>query len=206
MSRANQLVRMIFVLAFALLTWGCSSTANENAPKFDAALGEHPSNWMATHYAEFIKNPEQCRTCHGSTTDKTQAGGTSNVSCFKCHANDLEHPAGWAEGQQHGLQGAMLAAAAHSGFASCTKCHGADYGSPIGLTPSCTKCHTKAPHPAKPWRGTTSSGSTHARTVANNAPECFKCHANGANSSRRPATPAPAGTAPGCYNATLCHG
>lgn len=206
MSRANQLVRMIFVLAFALLTWGCSSTANENAPKFDAALGEHPGNWTTTHYAEFIKNPDQCRTCHGSTTDKTQAGGTSGVSCFKCHANGPSHQAGFAAGSAHGRNGAQLSASNTSGFAYCAKCHGSSYTNPIGIAPSCTKCHTKAPHPNKPWTGPSADTSNHTFTALNNAAECAKCHTNGANSSIHPETPAPAGTAPGCFNNTLCHG
>ena len=73
---------------------------------------------------------------------------------------------------------------------------------------SCFTCHgVSAPHPAKPWR-LTSGTSTHATTDPQNAPVCARCHAPGSsnNPAGHPSTPAPAGTAPGCYNNTLCHG
>lgn len=206
MSRANHLVRTGFVLAFALLTWGCSGSANDKAAKFDPAQGAHPANWLGTHYVEFISNPDQCRTCHGSTSDKAQAGGTSGVSCFTCHANGPSHQAGFAAGSAHGRNGAQLAAGSTSGFAYCAKCHGSNYTNPIGVAPSCTQCHTTAPHPAKPWNGPSAATSNHTFTAVSNAAECAKCHSNGANSTKRPDPPAPAGTAPGCFNNTLCHG
>ncbi len=207
MSVAKHLIRIMSALAVALFMWGCSSTANDGAVKFNPAAGAHPDNWLTTHYAEFIKNPEQCRTCHGSTTDKNLAGGTSGVSCFGCHhPNGPSHQAGWDNHMQHGRNGAQLAAGDTSGFAYCAKCHGSNYNNPIGTSPSCTSCHTKAPHPDKPWNGATADKSNHTFTGISNAAECAKCHTNGANSTLRPSTPAPAGTAPGCFNNTLCHG
>ena len=206
MSRAKQLIHIVFVLAFALLTWGCSSSATDKAARFEPAVGEHPANWMSTHYIEFITNPDQCRTCHGSTTDKALAGGTSKVSCFKCHINGPSHQAGFAAGLQHGRAGAQLPASATAGFAYCAKCHGSTYSNPIGTAPSCKKCHTKAPHPDKPWNGSTAASSNHTFTNLTNAAECAKCHTNGANSTLKPSTTPPAGTAPGCFNNTLCHG
>lgn len=206
MSRVNQVFRILFVLAFALLSWGCSSSATDNAPRFEPVQGAHPGNWMATHYVDFITNPGQCQTCHGSTSDKALAGGTSKVSCFKCHVNGPSHQAGFEAGLQHGRAAAQAAAGTTSGFGYCAKCHGSSYTNPIGTAPSCTKCHTKAPHPNKPWNGPTVSSSNHTFTQLSNAPECAKCHTNGANSTLKPATAAPAGTAPGCFNNTLCHG
>jgi len=48
--------------------------------------------------------------------------------------------------------------------------------------------------------------STHVETDIGNAPECAKCHLGGNNSTLKPLTTPPAGTAPGCFNNTLCHG
>jgi hypothetical protein len=61
-----------------------------------------------------------------------------------------------------------------------------------------------APHAPKPWRG---SPYTHATTDAANAPVCAQCHFPGSsnNPANHPATPAAAGTPPGCFNSTLCH-
>ena len=192
--------------AFILLLLGCGGTSNSNAPRFNTATGQHPADWLQTHYAEYIANPAQCTTCHGSTTDKASTGGVSGVSCFKCHANGPSHQPGWEVAAQHGRLGAQLAPSGTAGFASCTKCHGSTYDNPVGTTPSCKSCHTKAPHPDKPWLGASESLANHVFTNIGNAPECFKCHKDGANSSLKPTTPPTAGAAPGCFNNTMCHG
>lgn len=200
MSRATLMIKMSLAGIFALLFMGCVA-GNEAAPKVSAA-GKHPTNWLEVHWSDFAKNPDQCTTCHGSTTDPALAGGVSKVSCFTCHLNGPGHPAGWSAGAQHGRLGAMAAPAAKTGFASCFKCHGDTLTA--GLTAiSCVTCHTKSPHPNQPWTSTT--GTTHYFTDPGNVPECFKCHKDGANSSIRPTTPAPAGTSPGCFNDTMCH-
>jgi hypothetical protein len=207
MSRTKLMMGSCFALALALLAWGCAGKAGPAAP-LNTTTGQHPANWMQVHYAEYVKAPEQCRTCHGSTVDPAQAGGVSKVSCFTCHATGVPHPAGWAAGNQHGRLGAQQAPSADpkdmAGLAHCAKCHGTDYLGGITTT-SCKACHTKAPHPVKPWRGTPATQASHVATNVANAPECFKCHAAGANSTLQPLTVPPAGTAPGCYNDTMCH-
>ena len=189
--------------AFALLLLGCGGSST-NAPRFNTAKGQHPANWLENHWADFAKNPAQCATCHGSTTDPLTAGGISKVSCFTCHAKGPGHPAGWEAGLQHGRLGAQAAPGDKSGFAYCFKFHVNNISA--GLTAaSYLACHTKSPHPGKPWSGPDASKSVHYATDVANASECNKCHANGANSTVKPATPAPAGTAPGCFNNTMCH-
>lgn len=212
MKRATQMLGSGIAVVLGLLAWGCSGSGT-NAPQFNAATGAHPAGWIENHWEAFIKNPSQCATCHGSTTDPAVSGGIAKVSCFTCHANGPWHPQGWGDPSQHGRNGAQLAPdpsnpLAMAGFAHCSKCHGSDYTNPIGITPSCESCHTKAPHPDKTqWiGGTTVSQPNHVFTDAGNAPECFKCHAGGANSDMKPSTPAPTGTQPGCFNNTLCHG
>jgi len=202
------MIQTYVVAAISLLVLGCTATSVDKAPQI-SAKGNHPTGWMQNHWAEYVKNPVQCGTCHGSVTDPLQAGGISKVSCFTCHNQGVNHPAGWAASGQHGRLGAQAAPDSHDGkamvgFAHCAKCHGEDYNGGISGS-SCKTCHTKAPHAAKPWISGTAAAPNHDKTDQANASECLKCHAAGANSTRKPAVPAPAGTAPGCYNNTLCH-
>ncbi len=199
---AASMFKAVCAVAFALLLGGCS-TSNTQSTQL-SPKGEHPAGWLQTHYAEFIKNPDQCRTCHGSTTDPKAAGGIANVSCFSCHPHGPSHAPGWEAPGQHGRLGAQAAPGVTAGFAYCAKCHGSTYNN--GPAVSCMTCHTKSPHPSRPWVGTSASAPSHTMTDAANAPECVKCHADGANSTLKPTTPAPPGTIPGCFNNTMCHG
>lgn len=145
-----------------------------------------------------------CAECHGSDL----AGGTANVSCYGnpagCHHGTV---AGWTAAspaaQSHGA--AAKSAAENSGFAACRICHGETFAGG-GSQVSCFVCHgATAPHPAGLWRGT---NYTHVNTGAMNVSVCAQCHVAGSpnNPAGHPAAPAPAGTAPGCFNSTLCHG
>ena len=203
--RANLMIRTFLAVAAVALFTSCT-TSRDDAPKFSATQAAHPATWLSTHWQDYLQSPTQCTTCHGSTTDPAKAGGIANVSCFNCHPNGPSHQPGWEVASQHGRQGAQLPATNTTGFAYCAKCHGSNYDNPIGSTPSCKSCHTKAPHPNRPWNGTSAAVPNHTFTAISNAPECFKCHANGANSTLKPNPPAPAGTAPGCFNNTMCHG
>jgi len=202
----------IFLAAAATLVFlGCSGSASQ-APSQNTTTGVHPATWTQDHWSAYLKDPASCATCHGSTTDPAQAGGISKVSCFGCHhPNGPHHAAGWADPAQHGRMGAQAVPNGEfgflgTGFVACTQCHGSTYTNPIGIAPSCESCHTTAPHPAKPWMDAANPiNPNHDQTDQANASECVKCHALGANSTIQPKTPAPAGTAPGCFNGTLCH-
>jgi len=206
MSRTKYMMGSCFALALALLAWGCAGTAGKAVP-LEPATGQHPVTWLQDHWASYIKTPDQCRTCHGSTSDPAQAGGISKVSCFDCHTA-VNHPANWAAPGQHGRLGAQLPPSADPkamvGFAHCAKCHGDDYSGGISAV-SCKACHTKAPHPDKPWHGTTANHTNHTAANYNNAAECYKCHKDGANSTFKPLAPPYAGSQPGCFNNTMCH-
>ncbi|HJV91374.1 MAG TPA: hypothetical protein VJ623_13780 [Holophagaceae bacterium] len=198
------LLRTGLAVAISVLVLGCAGKSTDAAPKFNE-LGEHPkATWLNTHWQEYAKAPDSCLTCHGSAKDPAKAGGTSQVSCFSCHPNGPGHPEGWAAGNQHGRLGAQAAAGDWSGMASCGRCHGSDFTGGLAKV-SCMTCHTKAPHPDKPWFGANASVVTHYMSDESNAAQCAQCHTNGANSTRVPTTPAPAGTTPGCFNNTLCH-
>lgn len=206
MNANTRIFRSCLAAAMGLLFWGCAGSSSNNAPQFSESTGQHPAGWLNTHWSDYAKHPDQCATCHGSITDPATTGGIAKVNCFTCHRSGPGHPDGWTAGSQHGRLGAQQAAGDWSGMASCGRCHGDALTG--GLVPiSCKSCHTKAPHPDMPWLSASpDTNSSHNATDVSNAPECYKCHANGANSTLVPATPAAAGTAPGCYNNTMCHG
>src|SRR5574340_450785 len=112
--------------------------------------------------------------------------------------------ADWSNPDIHGAA-AKSSVSSGAGFASCQVCHKEDFSGGMS-TISCFTCHgVSAPHSPAPWRTSGGSARSHTRTDESNAPVCAGCHTNGANSAVQPATPAPAGTAPGCFNGTLCH-
>lgn len=202
MRSFESIFKSLFAAVLLLLLGGCTS-GNDKAPQFNAT-GEHPAGWVQNHWAEFIKNPGQCQTCHGSTSDPQAAGGVAKVSCFSCHKDGVSHTAGWSAGSKHGRLGAQAAPTPYAGFAYCAKCHGSNYNN--GIAVSCMSCHTKSPHPDKPWRGASLQDPGHANTHAGNAAECAKCHTAGANSGLKPSSTPEPGSLPGCFNNTLCHG
>jgi len=206
MNRTEWMAKISIAFVLALFAMGCSQD-EAKAPAFNQATGKHPAGWMQIHWVEYTKNPDQCATCHGSATDPAQAGGVSKVSCFTCHPSGPGHPDGWAAPGQHGRLGAQAAPSENTGFASCFRCHGSGSSSSQGrISTSCVSCHAKAPHPSKPWRHDSATSPNHDATDPGNAAACYTCHANGAHSTLVPSEPAPAGTTPGCYNNTMCHG
>jgi len=204
---------LLLAAALSLLVMVLSGCGDENSQAtLDPITGKHPADWVATHWVDLQNtnlNNSTCTQCHGADL----LGGISKVSCFStaigaqnCHAGGPGdgHGSEWAQPSQHGLLGAMATPAVSAGFAYCTKCHGFNFNN--GNAVSCFSCHTTAPHPPKPWHGTTSTGSNHVFTDPGNAGQCAKCHLGGANLTTLPPPPAqPAGTAPGCFNNTLCH-
>jgi predicted CxxxxCH...CXXCH cytochrome family protein len=169
--------------------------------------GDHSSSATLDYLAN--NGSSDCTQCHGSDL----SGGISNVSCFGnpagCHHGPV---AGWVAvppaTQQHGVSAKK--APGSSGFASCQICHGGNFsggGSQVSClnNASCHDAGVLSPHPARPWHGPT---YTHTDTNTSNATVCAQCHFPGSqnNPAGHPATPAPAGTSPGCFNSTLCHG
>ena len=209
-------LKAVLLTFAAVLLFSCSK-GNDKASNIDPRTGKHPAGWAVVgggkHPQAYLSASSSCYECHG----KDLSGGISSVSCFSasrsgisCHANGPgQHPAGWSDAAAHGAHAKSIETGA-DGLTRCQVCHGSDFAGGIVKktclnTAGCHGAGVKAPHAAKPWLSRLEA-STHSNTDAGNAAACAVCHAAGANSTRTPATPAPAATAPGCFNNTLCHG
>ena len=210
----SALVACLFLVASAC------STGNDRAPNIDPRTGKHPTAWAVAnvggnHPSAYLAGPSACFECHGKDLD----GGISKVSCFSasrsgiaCHPGGPSgHPDGWAAADVHGAA-AKAVSSGIRGFAHCQICHGSDFLGGMAKksclnTDGCHGAGVLAAHARTPWRDVGNTGArTHASSDVSNAAACAVCHANGANSSRTPSPAPPAGTAPGCFNNTLCHG
>lgn len=186
---------------------GCSSA--DNKAGFNSDTGKHIASWITDHGPAYLSDTTICVECHGTDFH----GGITSVSCFSasfggmtCHANGPGHvdPTSWRNPAQHGAAAkATPNAATLSGFAVCEICHGTTFQGIAAYSPACDSCHGgSAPHPTS-WITQT---YFHMDTNPGNAPVCSLCHLNGANSPiAPPSPPAPPGTAPECFNNSLCH-
>lgn len=206
------LMKPILLFALMALSLALAGCGDKNDKAIFSADSGHPAGWAVLstgglHPSVYKADNGACVDCHGSAQDPQSTGGTSRVSCFSvshngmtCHPNGLSgHSTVWSSPANHGSAAKAAPDASH-GFASCTACHGANYAGNTGT--SCMACHATAPHPAAPWRGTTSTGTTHTTTDLGNASECSRCHAG----NLRRTTPVAALAGAGCFNSTLCHG
>ena len=211
----NPIGCLILLAAFAAAGCSTANTTDDVVVNHVDASGNSVPGWVTPTGGSHAKSAtmnyianggtSSCTECHGSDL----AGGISKVSCFGnpagCHHDPV---APWfatsPATQNHGVSAKK--APGNSGFASCQICHGKNF-SGGGSQVSCFTCHAvSAPHSPKPWRG---SPYTHATADTANAPVCYQCHAYtgtaNPNNPHVPSSPAPAGTAPGCYNGTMCH-
>ena len=178
---------LILLVAFA----GIAGCANDDSPDVMVSPpgwvvapsgGQHATSATLTYISN--GGTSSCAECHGADL----SGGTSKVSCFGnpagCHHGPV---ANWATPPGHGATAKK--APGSSGFASCQICHGADFRTPRGdANRTCYSCHSLAPHPPRPWRG---SSYTHINANAENAPVCAQCHFPGSPNNPRTIRPRP---------------
>ncbi len=202
----HSMLSLILLVSFAGIA-GCAndhSSGGMSSPPDWVVVpsgGQHAKSATRDYIADNGSIP--CTECHGADL----SGGSSQVSCFGnpagCHHGPVS---GWIAtspaAQSHGVSAKQ--APGSSGFVSCQICHGRNFSGGESQV-SCFPCHrANAPHPARPWHGPT---YTHINTNTENAQVCAQCHFPGSlnNPANYPATPAAAGTPPGCFNSTLCH-
>jgi len=200
-----------------LATWVCGAAAPDSL-RAEGLI--HPEGWRtaALHGARYAAAPEECRSCHGTDLK----GGSSRVDCAGCHSRVVHQPRN--DFSMNHPRKVKLAPGAMSGFAACQVCHGRDFGgTPLSAGKGCmetAECHFHPkgmPHDSWNGRSLDFIQHTHTDTDPANAPVCFPCHdrvtkhrwfdARGKSVTygNLLKSPAPAGTAPGCFNSTLCH-
>ncbi|GLH74505.1 hypothetical protein GETHLI_30070 [Geothrix limicola] len=195
---------MAVALFAAFAFTGCGSGKAASSPA--QYYGDyHPAGWINAHAGQAVAGIDACRRCHEISILKVGSGVPT------CMTTGCHHQAtpGFADPAIHGVRAKMAADATTGGsLVSCQICHAKDFTGGASAN-ACSSCHgVSAPHPPKPWRSSGGSAYTHSTTDPSNAAVCAQCHYAGSpnNPAGHPATPAPAGTQPGCYNATLCHG
>lgn len=186
--------------AFVLIGCGGSKGASEVVHYYG---NYHPTGWINTHGGQAVAGIDSCTKCHEISILKV-GSGVPTCMTTGCHHQSVP---GWANPGIHGMRAKLPAVTDGGSLVSCQICHGKDFSGGLSAN-ACATCHgVKAPHPVKPWRTSGGSALTHTTTDTSNAAVCAQCHYPGSpnNPAGHPATPAPAGTQPGCYNATLCH-
>ena len=191
------------VLLAGLVLLGCGS--GKGATGVAQYYGNyHASGWIQDHAGQAVAGVAACTKCHEISILKV-GSGIPNCMTTGCHHQSTP---GWAGADVHGAKAKLAVVASGGSLVSCQICHGNNFSGGAS-TFACVTCHgVQAPHPAKPWRTSGGTSYTHTTTDVSNAVVCAQCHFPGSpsNPAGHPATPAPAGTQPGCYNATLCHG
>jgi predicted CxxxxCH...CXXCH cytochrome family protein len=187
-----------------LLLVGCGT--GKGASSLSQYYGDyHPAGWMDAHGAQAVAGIDTCTKCHELSLVRV---GSGVPTCLTTGCHHQSTP-GFSDPAIHGARAKMATTAATGGsLVSCQICHATDFsGGPAAN--ACHTCHgVSAPHPPKPWRSSGGSVFTHTTVDPSNAAVCAQCHYPGSpnNPAGHPLTPAPGGTQPGCYNATLCHG
>ena len=203
-ERARQHLGVFGMVLCLAVFFGCGGKTAP--PTIAQYYGDyHPAGWMTTHGGQAVAGIDACMKCHEISVLKV---GSAVPTCLTSGCHHQGTP-GFADPAIHGLRAKLInTAQVGGGLVACQLCHGKDFaGGPS--TKACATCHVvSAPHPPKPWRIAVGSAWTHVTTDPSNAVVCAQCHYPGSpnNPAAHPATPAPAGTQPGCFNATLCHG
>ncbi len=120
-------------------------------------------------------NAKTCQECHA----QNYQGGTSGVSCFKCHTQ-YPHATSWVDTTSANFHGLALKAA-NFNLQLCQPCHAQNFqGGASGV--SCYTCHSLYPH-LSGWSQSTSSAFHGVEIMTNqwNMNGCKTCH--GANYS-----------------------
>ena len=172
----------------------------------------HNDSWTAgseVSHGSLLKTKdwenESCTSCHGADL----LGGSSEVSCSKCH-NSYPHVDGWLASENENFHGEYIKDLGHDN-SSCTSCHGAEFMGGSSEV-SCYTCHNGYPHqsgwvsPAndnfhgqairaanwslencarchgQDYRGGTTGSSCYTCHAGEQGPEsCNVCHGSGTN-------------------------
>jgi len=173
---------MLFALiaAFMFVFGSCTDPKKDLPVAASGTVKIHDAGWNDTSAANFhgkiLKTKEynlnNCVACHA----KSFNGGTSGVSCSKCHQS-YPHKSGWkTDSSSTNFHGKFILSG-QGRVDSCGVCHGLDFkGGTSGK--SCYQCHTTYPHEAG-WQIDTSSVNFHGKYLLVNlgrTDSCGVCH------------------------------
>ncbi len=169
-SRLFQWSVALAAAAFALIV-SCADRKEIEAPQ------THVEGWMDQSSASFhgakLENINliSCQECHGND----HRGGTSGVSCYKCHAGGPSgHPGGWMDTTSAKFHGPALAA---RGMDECAACHGEDFRGRENNGSSCYLCHGgPSGHPATGWLSKTNANFHGLDASIRGLEDCALCH------------------------------
>ena len=169
----------IAVSALLVFFAGCSDLKKEGGlTPTTPSLSVHPTGWNDSLSQSFhgvaLKttnyDAKSCQQCHAPT----YKGGTSNVSCFKCH-QQYPHARGWVDTTSVIFHGAALKSLSYN-LQTCQACHAADFTGGASNV-SCYTCHAQYPH-ATGWTQP-SSAAFHGKAIKSaqwSMDACRTCH------------------------------
>ena len=172
------------ILLLALASAGCSDLKNKDGlTPTGPALSVHGTGWndslSADFHGAYLKSvsfsSKNCQQCHAPNYQ----GGTSGVSCFKCHTQ-YPHQTGWLDTTAANFHGVSLKTVGFN-LQSCQTCHAQNFqGGTSGV--SCYGCHTLYPH-APGWTQPSSALFHGAEIMAAqwNMDGCKTCHGTNYN-------------------------
>ena len=141
----------------------------------------HPSGWIDQASPEFhglkaagldtvLSETPNCKSCHGVN----DSGGTSGVSCYKCH--NYPHLVSWNNPADTALFHGVIGL--RDSILNCQVCHGTNYKGGRSAN-SCFTCHTTYPHSYATWVDSLSDTvQFHSAAVIKEGKkaECQACH------------------------------
>jgi predicted CxxxxCH...CXXCH cytochrome family protein len=169
----------IALATLVALCVGCSDLKKETGlTPTTPPLSVHAQGWADSLSPNFhgvvLKgasyNANNCQQCHA----KSLQGGTSSVSCYKCH-QQYPHSTGWVDTTSTNFHGAALKTL-NFNLQSCQACHAANFQGGTSSV-SCYTCHKLYPHVAG-WTQSSSS-AFHGKEIMSeqwSMDGCKTCH------------------------------
>lgn len=197
------------LIILGLFFIGCKKEENnflvKNINKIEGNQGlsiyPHSTEFKYTtqHGAKFLENKANCTQCHGEDF----AGGTSQVSCQKCH--NYPHEKNWANPNAHGEVFNQISKRqveqkdpTKKDFSECMMCHDNNPDAAGKFKErhpkkfvSCSSCHADLPHGKKflPTEISDTGPISHSKYTSrhkNQIGSCYSCHLNDHREAPKP--------------------
>jgi len=140
--KTQNYIPLLTIISFSMIFISCSDLKKDLPTEESSETKIHDTGWdiptSDDFHGKYLKaigwDIDDCTKCHSTTF----TGGTSEVSCFKCHSQ-YPHPTGYANANGHP---ALLRAVGYP-LGDCQDCHGSNYtgGSVVNVTCERSGCH-----------------------------------------------------------------